>query len=1490
MKQESIKLARGSIHRMLLTLALMIVSMASLGSSYTIKESVNVTFDDNYEFTHTQTARCGLYIITAPKTGVLSITSNNSFYLYPSQGSSFSGNKFTYTASSTGSLKDGSTQALMYEVKEGETYYVYSSSKATPFKCSIGNLTLTDIKENTEYTTPDPLKRNFYKITASKAGTLTVTNTNGRFFVRSGVTDTSIGEKVVEGTANSDNTAEVYTAEVAKGDVIYIQTIAPDQILKYSIDAAEVVPEYGSEIEFDAEYTINGWGEAPYYTITAPKSGKAYVKCSSGLFYFDIYTDSEYKNKVGSVCSSKGETFDVTGGTKYYIKTPGMTSDTKTTFTFSIYDEETKVELTTVSPENGSVYSIYGTGQFSAKFNMPVKCGTITLTCGTTVKTLTRDNSDANNSILVDVKSTIYDLLSSDAAKTGDKFTITVTGIKATDDETMVYGDDGTLTVEYTMPQRPTSVTNISQPDKFLSYWMEGDEEGKIVLAFDNDLYTGTDASKQVTGFLGYGKRDYDGEYYYEDLVAAGKVAVSGNTITIDLTQKLRTPDVMVPNTTSTDDPPYNQMAWHIGTVYDANGNLCYAASSGNMGSYGDGIPYEEVKGDVDAYFDPQAESDLSATEKIEVYVIGHDLIAYDGIDFTYKENGEAKTITVAKSNLTISDKDEDDGVTITVAVPEAVKTASNVVLSFSNLKSRNGIDYSAELTATYNPAFAVTMLNPTDTEFEQIEAGTVITVTTNKNDEVEYLTMQITDLNPSDPNDAIVWPQTSGLTKNTDATTGEVTFTYEMQQKLMLRKGHQYRIDFVAAASEEDYRKKNYIGSDAVVITGLSKEYEYSTIKFVSIDPDPDETSIESYDQNTFVVTFDGKVKIDNTLAFVDYGQDGKVAFESITPIDEGATSETVYSSKWQLKVSDATMREVINDLPLSVAAEDEYGRRVTGGDYSEGTEDGTYFAFEYKSHLGTPDFTVTPADGSELTEISTIDCEYSEGITPNTVSYKNVKLYNANGEVVAYANDDPVGSPEDAWTPTKQTFTLNNTITTPGKYTLEIPADYFVLGENTYASNSKKTIVNYTIAGVATDLVPESVSPTPDTDEPVLSLSTITLTFNCDVVVNADKAKESPVTIYTNEGKEVTTADIKADGKDIVLTLAEEVTEGGNYRVVVPAGLIGNAEYASSSYTSGSCNAEYGYTYIVGSLVSGENIVSDPAEKTNVESLSRMVLEFVDCGDVAPSYNPSVGEIELRDADGNVVTSALSDIDNNIPEYNKIPVDLNTAVSEPGVYTLYIPAGFYTLDDGSRESNAIYLTYCVGSVDVEIGETGYASLYYSKVPLEVPEGVDAWTYAANGESLIADKTYPTGSVIPVSEGVVLYTTTPDTYTFKVGYTEESKASSNSLRGTDVDTEITATTGKTLYMLTTGSEGVGFYKVNEEGTSFTNHAHRCYLELPGDVSAKYFNMDGGTTGISTVNSNASTDSKIYNIQGQKLNNMNGKGLFIVDGKKIVKK
>lgn len=95
----------------------------------------------------------------------------------------------------------------------------------------------------------------------------------------------------------------------------------------------------------------------------------------------------------------------------------------------------------------------------------------------------------------------------------------------------------------------------------------------------------------------------------------------------------------------------------------------------------------------------------------------------------------------------------------------------------------------------------------------------------------------------------------------------------------------------------------------------------------------------------------------------------------------------------------------------------------------------------------------------------------------------------------------------------------------------------------------------------------------------------------------------------------------------------------------------------------------------------------------------------------------------------------------------------------------------------------------------------------------------------------------------------------------------------------------------KLAYGNWTNKTQLGFYWGAPEGGKFFVKAGTAYLAVRAtETTAKGFTLNGEATGIEGVNANVENAKAIYNLNGQRVASMAKSGLYIVNGKKVVRK
>lgn len=286
--------------------------------------------------------------------------------------------------------------------------------------------------------------------------------------------------------------------------------------------------------------------------------------------------------------------------------------------------------------------------------------------------------------------------------------------------------------------------------------------------------------------------------------------------------------------------------------------------------------------------------------------------------------------------------------------------------------------------------------------------------------------------------------------------------------------------------------------------------------------------------------------------------------------------------------------------------------------------------------------------------------------------------------------------------------------------------------------------------------------------------------------------------------------------------------------------------------------------------------------------------------------AVSPYIGQDSLG-------TTAISKVCNNIGE----EVTLTATPRDPEHTTFDY---WYVEETGEKvTTNPLTLTvkgcaHYVAHFKSDLAETiyfpeegGYA-VFHSDYSVSVPTNASILTFnyssGESGDSVLYNKEKQVFYQEADTTGYNAYTGEPyimygkGEATFLKNGTETSSYSTSLLKWTGDEAVEVASLPAAVHYYSINLEKQQFDLISEEGTIPAGTAYfalpnSCY-EVYGVEEAPaviYWNDPDKTTGIQAVESTpakANAKKGIYNILGQKFNKMNGKGLYIVNGKKVL--
>ena len=240
---------------------------------------------------------------------------------------------------------------------------------------------------------------------------------------------------------------------------------------------------------------------------------------------------------------------------------------------------------------------------------------------------------------------------------------------------------------------------------------------------------------------------------------------------------------------------------------------------------------------------------------------------------------------------------------------------------------------------------------------------------------------------------------------------------------------------------------------------------------------------------------------------------------------------------------------------------------------------------------------------------------------------------------------------------------------------------------------------------------------------------------------------------------------------------------------------------------------------------------------------------------------------------------------------------VDINDKAITQGddTYALYERFDFITVPTVAANCDIVAVvaryntTYQVFPVSisntVDVTAAGYATLYLG-YPVAIPAGVEAYVVSAVNDGWVALEQV-TG-VLPAETGVIVKAD-QGAYDFVYSAAEAATISSL-LKGTVAATDITP--AGTAYVLSAPDSKVGLYQATLTDGAFLNNANKAYLDVTNSngIASYSFNFDwNGTTGVEDVEAEGAQDGAIYDITGRRVKAITAPGIYIVNGRKVVK-
>lgn len=459
------------------------------------------------------------------------------------------------------------------------------------------------------------------------------------------------------------------------------------------------------------------------------------------------------------------------------------------------------------------------------------------------------------------------------------------------------------------------------------------------------------------------------------------------------------------------------------------------------------------------------------------------------------------------------------------------------------------------------------------------------------------------------------------------------------------------------------------------------------------------------------------------------------------------------------------------------------------------------------------------------------------------------------------------------------------------------------------TIASTTKDATIYYTLDG--SDPIASTTRQTYTSAG--VSIPAATTTLKAFASLNGKNSSVASAT-YTFTGPYANLAALKAVAKsgntykvqltDAIVTL----TNGSNcYIEDATAGIL----YYKKSHGYNEGDKLNGVATVTYTVYEGQNEITSLEGDITKEADATIPCTTVTLSDIlnnTAQYESMRVKVEMAVAkdifkDKTDRDATIADGDLELPLYNGFAGSTykefreNAYVNVTGYPYVYVNKGsstptlkVWTGDIEAVKDDAVKIT------DAQYGTAYYADAFF------MPTGATGYVAESNGNGGITLKeTYAEGDLVPAKTALVL-NAPKGNYDICLAESDAIAPTNNLLHGTTTEklTEVEGGTYK-YYKLSYNNEGnnLGFYWGSENGAAFINGAHKAYLALDSETllsQSRGFSLadlaHGVTTGINTTVKSATQSNFIYDLNGRRINSLNGaaKGVYIMNGQKVLVK
>ena len=544
--------------------------------------------------------------------------------------------------------------------------------------------------------------------------------------------------------------------------------------------------------------------------------------------------------------------------------------------------------------------------------------------------------------------------------------------------------------------------------------------------------------------------------------------------------------------------------------------------------------------------------------------------------------------------------------------------------------------------------------------------------------------------------------------------------------------------------------------------------------------------------------------------------------------------------------------------------------------GDYTLTIPDGYFYyyddSYQQVNMPGTTvTYNVTVGQQETFTAVPSKDVPVSTFQTL-TITFPNATIVTANSSasIVLYQNAETwKGSASLSYNWTFEGNTMAYSSYSPiidaGHYTMNFPEGCLLLD----GVPSAPFMVEFDI--VENEPLNMVVTPAQDaTVDGILNSAVITFPDVDDVTYNPGS-----ITLYKQNDDDwrsiasaygIDTTVKQDDGKTFVVNFPGIAVESGTYKIAVPKNLFTTGERF---------NAETEVVFSYNAPVPASFEVT-PAADSELDRIQNFTLTFAGDDEVTVNTAYSSATVQLYKgvphkneygylSGGTQLASvSLSAIQKTEGTKGEFTFTFTTPGVEKGDYALIIPAGIFIVGDKTFNKTDTLVYHATGNGLDKVEITPSAPVQKLKSITLTYVNETSVVFQNNYASTMLYMVNPDASYDTYKEGIYAYESTYG------GYVSIDADQPNKLN-IELQNEYTE---------------AGDYYIS----LYTSFLYMSDGTTPNTVNTFHFTVDPTATGISDVQKNAAATGRIYTVSGVEVKDMNRPGLYILNGKKVVKK